>query len=89
MVRVAPLVVMAAVAAHEQAVDASPQAVVQQVAVVAPRQAVKEAASLAVPAPLQPRARANKRVSFLTTMRYRPTRRSLCRTGCDNFLALG
>jgi hypothetical protein len=83
MVRVAPLVVMAAVA------DASPQAAVQQVAVVVPRQAVKEAASLAVPAPLQPRARANKRVSFLMTMRYHPTRRSLCRTACDNFPALG
>jgi hypothetical protein len=54
---------------------------------VAPRWAV-EGAPLAVPAPQLP-ARANRRVSSLMMMRYRPTRMSLCRSGCGNFLALG
>jgi hypothetical protein len=89
MVRAVPLVVTAAVVAREQAVEASPQAVVRQVAVVVPRQAVEEAAPLAVPASLRPPARANRRVSFLMMMRYCLTRTSLCRSGYDNFLALG
>jgi hypothetical protein len=85
----APLVVTATVATRERAVEPSPQAVVWQVAVVAPRQAVEEVAPLAVPAPLRPLARANRCVSFLMTMRYRRTRTSLCRSGCGNFPALG
>jgi hypothetical protein len=56
---------------------------------VAPQFAVEEAAPLAVLAPLQPPARVNRCVSFLMTMRYRPTRTSLCRSGCGNFSALG
>jgi hypothetical protein len=32
---------------------------------------------------------ANRHVSFLMTMRYHPTRTSLYRSGCGNFLALG
>jgi hypothetical protein len=85
----APLLVMAAVAAREQAVEASLQAAVRQVAVVAPRQAVEEAAPLAVPTLLRPLARANRRVLFLVMMRYRPTRMSLYRSSCDNFPVLG
>jgi hypothetical protein len=56
---------------------------------VAPQFAVEEVAPLAVLAPLQPPARVNRCVSFLMTMRYRPTRTSLCRSGCGNFSALG
>jgi hypothetical protein len=46
-------------------------------------------APLAVLAPLWPLTRANRRASFLTTMRYRPMRTSLYRSGCGGFLALG
>jgi hypothetical protein len=42
------------------------------------QQATEEAAPLWPPA----RARINKCVSSLTTMRYHPTRMSLCRYGC-------
>jgi hypothetical protein len=86
---VAPLVVTAAVAAHEQDMEASRQVVVQQVAVVAPWQAVEEVAPLAVLAPLWPLARANWRVSLLMMMRYHLTRMGLCRSSCGNFSALG
>jgi hypothetical protein len=88
-VRAAPLVVTAMVAAREQAVEASQQAAVQQVAAVAPRQAVEEAAPLAILAPLRPLARENRRMSFLMTTRYRSMRMSLYRSGCSNFSALG
>jgi hypothetical protein len=84
-VRATPLLVTAVVAARQQAVEASRQASVRQVAAVAPQQAVEEA----VPAPLRPPARANKRMSFSMTTRYRPTRISLCRSGYDNFSSLG
>jgi hypothetical protein len=53
--RAAPLVVTAVVAAYQQAVEASQQAAFSQVAAVAPRQAIKEAAPLSVLAPLWPR----------------------------------
>jgi hypothetical protein len=88
-VRATPLLVTAVVAARQQAVEASRQASVRQVAAVAPQQAVEEAAPLAVPAPLRPPARANKRMSFSMTTRYRPTRTSLCRSGYGNFSSLG
>jgi hypothetical protein len=39
-----------------------------------------------VPAPW-PSARSNRRASSLMTRRYRPTRMSLCRSGCGNFPA--
>jgi hypothetical protein len=85
----APLVVMAAVVAREQAMEASRQAAVRQVAIVAPLQAVEEAAPLAVSASLWPSARVNRHVLFLMMMSYRSTRMSLYRSGCNNFLALG
>jgi hypothetical protein len=53
MVWAAPLVVTAVVAAHQQAVEAARHAAVRQVATVAPRWAIKEAAPLAVLAPLR------------------------------------
>jgi hypothetical protein len=87
--RAAPLVVTAVVVARQQAVEASQQAAVWQVTAVAPQRVVEEVASLAVPTPLRPPARANMRVSFLMMMRYHPMRMSLCRSGCSNFPALG
>jgi hypothetical protein len=83
-VRAAPLAV-----AHQQVVEASWQAAVRQVAVVAPWWVIEEAAPLAVLAPLWPPVRANRRVSFLMTTMYHPTRMSLCRSGCINFPTLG
>jgi hypothetical protein len=54
----------------------------RQVAAVAPRWVV-EGAPPTVLAP-QPLARASRCVSSLMTMRYRPMRMSLCRSGCGN-----
>jgi hypothetical protein len=84
-----PLVVTAVAAARQQVVEASRQAVVQQVAAAVPRWAVKEAALLVVPAPLWPLARVNRCASFSIMMRYRLTRTSLCRSGCGGFPTLG
>jgi hypothetical protein len=53
------------------------------------RRAVEEAAPLAVPVPLWPPARANRRVSSSMMTRYHPMRMSLCRSGCGNFLVQG
>jgi hypothetical protein len=77
-VRATPLVVTTS--------EASRQATVGQVAVVAPRWVVEGAPPVVLA--LRPPVRANRRVSSLMTMRYRPTRMSLCRSGYGNSPAL-
>jgi hypothetical protein len=69
--------------------ETSRQEAVWQVATVAPRRMIEEAAPLVVLAPLRPPARANRRVSFSMMTRYRLMRMSLCRSGCDDFLVPG
>jgi hypothetical protein len=69
--------------------EASRQAVVHQGVIVAPRGAIEEAAPLVVLVLLWSLAWANGRASFLMMMMYRPTRMSLCKSGCGGFPALG
>jgi hypothetical protein len=80
------LVAMAGAAARQVAVEASQQAAAQQATMLASQQVAEEAAPLAVPAPLWPPAGANRRVSLLMMMMYRPMRMSLSRSCRDGFL---
>jgi hypothetical protein len=60
-------------------------AAARHAAVVASRQAVMEVASVVVPTPLLPLARANRCVSFSMMMRYRPMRTTPSRSDYDGF----